>query len=90
MAATLADAIIKCNFANKNFEKNFTELCSFLPTGLIENKWSLFQVMVSRRTGDKPLHEPRMTHFNDTSPGLNELNVYRKLWKFHGGWIAMV
>ena len=36
-----------------------------VPRGPIDNKPSLVQVMVWRRTGDKPLPEPMMVQFTD-------------------------
>ena len=36
-----------------------------VPKGAIDNKSSLVQVMAWRQIGDKPLHEPMMTQFND-------------------------
>ena len=37
----------------------------FVPWSPIENKPALVQIMVWRRTGDKPLHEPMMTQLTD-------------------------
>ena len=50
------------------FDTNFTEVCS------IDNKWALVQVMAWRRTGDKPVPEPMVTHFTDAALGEDELN----------------
>ena len=36
-----------------------------VPRGPIDNKPALVQVMVCRRTGDKPLPEPMMVQFTD-------------------------
>ena len=38
----------------------------FGPKGPIDIKSALVQVMAWRRTGDKPLSEPMLTHFIDT------------------------
>ena len=37
----------------------------FVPKGPIDNKSTLVQLMVWRRTGDKALPNPVMTQFND-------------------------
>ena len=37
----------------------------FVPSGPIDNKAALVQVMAWRRTGDKPLPEPMLTQFTD-------------------------
>ena len=37
----------------------------FVPKGTINNTPALVQIMVWRRTGDKPLSETMMTQFND-------------------------
>ena len=46
-----------------HFDSNIPELCSWGPIG---DKSALVQVMVKRRTGDKPLAKPIITQFNDT------------------------
>ena len=65
MAATWADDIFKCNFINENVWVSIKIPLNFVPEGPINNKFSLVQVMAWRRTGNKPLHEPMMTQFND-------------------------
>ena len=65
MAANWADDIFKCNFVNENASVSINIPLNFVLKGPIDNKWSLVQVMAWRRTGDKPLHEPMMTQFND-------------------------
>ena len=37
----------------------------FVPKGPINNNSALIQVMAWRRTGDKPLLDPMLTHFID-------------------------
>ena len=65
MAATLADEIFKCNFVNEKFLILIKISLKFVPKGPIDNKAALVQVMVWRRTGDKPLPEPMLTQFAD-------------------------
>ena len=38
----------------------------FVPVGSIDIKSSLFQVMASQRTGDKPMPEPMITQLTNT------------------------
>ena len=69
MATTLADDVYT------------TISLNCVPNGPIDNTSSLVQVMAWRRKGDKSLHEPMMTQFNDTfaSPGLRALiNIFKK------------
>ena len=65
MVATLADDTFKYKFVNKNDLISTKKTLKFVPKGPIHNKSSLVQVMAWRRIGDKPLHEPVMTQFND-------------------------
>ena len=41
----------------------------FVPKGPFDNKLAMVQVMAWRRTGDKPLPEPMLTHFPDAYIG---------------------
>ena len=61
MAATLADDIFKCNFVYENVEISL----NFVPKGPNCNKLSLVQVMAWHQKGNKPLHKPMVTQFND-------------------------
>ena len=65
MAALLADDIFKCIFFNENDRISIQISMKFVLKGLIDNKSSFVQVMAWRRTGDKPLPEPRMTQVPD-------------------------
>ena len=49
-----------------------------VPISLIDNKPALVQVMVWRRTGAKPLHEPMMTQFTDAY-----MRHYMRWWVNH-------
>ena len=60
MAAILADEIFKCIFLNP-----IQISLKLVPRDPIDNKPALVQVMVWRRTGDKPLPEPMMAQFTD-------------------------
>ena len=55
--AILADNIFKCIFLNEKHEYRL----KFIPKGPINNIPALVQIMVSRRSGDKPLSEPMLT-----------------------------
>ena len=61
----MADNIFKCNFVNENVPILIKISLNIVPKRPIDNKSSLVQVMAWRRKGDKPLHEPMMTQFND-------------------------
>ena len=65
MAANLADDIVNRIFLNENVWISIKISLKFVPKGPIDNKPALFQAMVWRRTGDKPLPEPTLTHFID-------------------------
>ena len=66
MAAILADDIFKCIFLNEKNKIPIQISLKLVPRGPIDNKPALVQVMVWRRTGDKPLPEPMMAQFTDT------------------------
>ena len=59
------DDVFKCNFLNENGWISIKSPLKFVPQGPIYNIPALVQIMAWRRTGDKPLSEPMMTHFND-------------------------
>ena len=61
MAANLADDIIKCIFINTKFYISIRMLLKFVPRSEIGDRPALVQAW--RRTGDKPLPEPTLTHF---------------------------
>ena len=63
MDTILADDIFKCIFVNENTRISIQISLKFVPKSLIDNKSALVQVMVWRRTGDKPLPEAMMTQF---------------------------
>ena len=65
MAAILADYNFKCIFVNGNDRIPNRISLKFVPRSPIGNKQALVQVMAWRRTGDKPLPEPMLTHFTD-------------------------
>ena len=60
-----ADNVLKCNFLNENVWIPVEISLKFIPKSLINNIPALVQIMVWRRTGDRPLYEPMMTRFND-------------------------
>ena len=59
------DDVFKCNFSNENVWISIKSSLKFVPQGPVNNIPALVQVMAWCRTGDKPLSEPMMTHFND-------------------------
>ena len=65
MAAILAENIFKCIFLNEKDKIPIQISLKLLPRGPIDNKPALDQVMVWRRTGDKPLPKPMMAQFTD-------------------------
>ena len=65
MAVILADNIFKCIFLNEKDKILIQIALKLVPRGPIDNKPALVQVMVWRRTGDKPLPEPMMAQFTD-------------------------
>ena len=50
-------------FLNENVRISIQILLKFVSNGPIDNKSTLVQVMVWRRTGDKPLPESMLTQF---------------------------
>ena len=60
-----AEMIFNCIFLNKNVWIPIQIALKFVPNGPINNIPALVQIMAWRRTDDKPLSEPMMTHFND-------------------------
>ena len=50
-------------------------LLKCVPQGPINNIPVLVQIMAWCQIGDKPLSEPKVTQFNDMSPGRNDLIV---------------
>ena len=67
-----ADDILKCIFLNENVWIPIKISLKFVPKGPINNIPSLVQIIVWRRSGDKPLFEPVMvsllTHICVTHP----------------------
>ena len=59
------DDVFKYIFLNEKFGISIQTSLKFVPKGPIDNKSALVQVMAWRRTGDKPLPEPMLTHFTD-------------------------
>ena len=57
------DNIFKCIFLNGMICILIWISLQFVPTGPIDNKWTLVQVMAWRRTGDKPIPELMLTQF---------------------------
>ena len=76
MAVILADDNFRCIFLNENDRIPIPISLKFVPRSPIDNKPALVQVMVWRRTGDKPLPEPMVTQFTDAyaAQGGDELN----------------
>ena len=65
MAAILQDDNFKCIFLNEN-DRVPNPISLKIPRSPIDNKLALVQVMVWRRTGDKPLPAPMLIQFIDT------------------------
>ena len=63
MAAILADDIFKWIFLNENYRIQISLI--FVVRSPTDNRPALVQVMDWRRTGDKPLPDPKMTQFID-------------------------
>ena len=61
----LTDNIFKYIFFNENVWVPMKISLKFVPKGPINDKSTLIQIMVWHQTGDKPLFEPMMAHFND-------------------------
>ena len=57
------DDIFKYIFMNEKFCVSIRISVKFVPKRPIDNESELVRVMAWRRTGDKPLHEPMLTHF---------------------------
>ena len=55
-----ADDILKCIFLNENVLNSIKISLKFIPKGPIHYIAALVQIMVWRRSGDKPLSEPVM------------------------------
>ena len=81
------DDIFKCIFLNENVWILIRISLKYIPKGQINNIPALFQIMVWRQTGDKPLVEPMMisllkhvciTHLNDFNT-VNTGNAYTGL-----------
>ena len=85
------DDIFKCIFLNENVWISIKVSLTFVPKGLINNIPALVQIMVWRRSGDKPLSEPVMVsllmHICVTRPQwVNERwNIY--MGNYHIGYI---
>ena len=73
--AILADDIFKCTSLIENNGIQIQISLKCVPRTPIDNKPALVQVMVWRRTGDKPLPEPVMTQFSDA------------YMRHQGGWV---
>ena len=73
-----ADDTFKCIFLNKNIRILIKISLKFVPKGPINNNPALVQIMVWRRSGDKPLSEPMMvsllTHICVTRPQWIKVN----------------
>ena len=67
MAAILADDNFKCIFFNENDRIPIRISLKFVPRGPIDYKWALVQVIACCLFGVKPLPEPMLTQFTDTS-----------------------
>ena len=67
MATIVADDIFKCIFVNEKDKSLIQISLKLVPRGPIDNKPALVQIMVWRRTSDKPLPEPMMAQFTDAS-----------------------
>ena len=65
MTAIVANDNFKCNFLNENDKIPIRISLKFILNSPIDNKPALVQVMDWRRTGDKLLPEPMLTHFAD-------------------------
>ena len=66
MADILADDIFKSIFLNEKDKIPVQISLKLVPGGPTDNKPALVQVMVWRRTGDKPLPEPMLAQFTVT------------------------
>ena len=83
MVSICLDLNVLMTFSNIFFDKNFCVLIQIflksVPGGLIEKRSASVQVMAWRRTGDKPLPKPMMTHFTDAcmAPATDLSELYR-------------
>ena len=59
------DDLFKCISTNDKKCISIPISLKFVPTGPIDKKTALLQVMALRRIGDKSLPEPILTHFVD-------------------------
>ena len=59
------DDIFKCIFLNEKFCILIRISRKLLPKGLINDTWTMLQVMAWRRIGDKPLPEQILIQFAD-------------------------
>ena len=59
------DDIFKCIFMNEQFRILIRISLKFVPKDPINNIPALVEIMVWRRSGDKPLFEPMLTQFID-------------------------
>ena len=62
MAATLSQQFQILIYANEKFCILMKIELKFVAMGPIDNNPALIQIMAWRRTGDKPLSEPMLTH----------------------------
>ena len=84
MAAILADDIFKSIFMDENDRITMKISLKFVPRSPIDNKPALVQVMAWRRTGDKPLPEPMLTHFTDAYINIAEQrHTFCRLFNVH-------
>ena len=98
MAAVVADDIFKCIFLNENDRIPIKISPTFVPKGPINNIPALVQIMVWRRSGDKPLSEPMMVSLlahicvtqpqwvNNSSAGFVYIQDTRKLGQNCACW----
>ena len=77
-----ADDIFKRNFLNENVWIPIKSSLKFVPQGPINNIPALVQIMSWRRTGDRPLSEPMMTHFSDAYMRHSASSSYQHTRKF--------
>ena len=65
MVDIVADENFKCIFFNGHDRIPIIISLKFVPSCPKDNKSALVQVIAWRRTGDKPLREPMLTHLTD-------------------------
>ena len=88
------DDIFKCIFLNENVWISIKISLKFVPKGPINNIPALVQIMVWRRSGDKPLSEPMMvsllTHICVTRLQLvKHIAVFKLRFEFIDRWIPL-